>query len=113
MAPNKTSLALLFVDKKTVVVGLIVLIAAFTLGILIGYFGRGDRKNFDSLEDGILERYTTDQFKDNQVDKLLQTLCSAKVKVLFIYFEIWSLLTISNNYQFSSGNDKTSNNGCQ
>ena len=85
MAPNKTSLALLFVDKKTVVVGLIVLIAAFTMGILIGYFGKGDRKNFDFLEDGILERYTTDQFKDNQVeDKLLQTLCSAKVKVLYI-----------------------------
>ena len=85
MAPNKTSLALLFVDKKTVVVGLIVLIAAFTMGILIGYFGKGDRKNFDSLEDGILERYTTDQFKDNQVeDKLLQTLCSAKIKVLYI-----------------------------
>ena len=84
MTPNKTSLALLFVDKKTVVVGVIVLIAAFTLGILIGYFGKGDRKNFDSLEDGILERYTTDQFKDNQVeDKFLQFWCSAKAKMDF------------------------------
>ena len=83
MTPNKTSLALLFVDKKTVVVGVIVLIAAFTLGILIGYFGKGDRKIFDSLEDGILERYTTDQFKDNQVeDKFLQFWCSAKAEIL-------------------------------
>ena len=110
MAPNKTSLALLFVDKKTVVVGVIVLIAAFTLGILIGYFGKGDRKNFDSLEDGILERYTTDQFKDNQVeDKFLQFWCSAKAEIKFGFF----LSTILNYNQFSLGNDKTSHKGCQ
>ena len=85
MAPNKTSLALLFVDKKTVVVGLIVLIAAFTLGILIGYFGKGDGKNYDSLQDGILERYTTDQFKDNQVENnFFQSSCSAKAEVLIV-----------------------------
>ena len=69
MAPNKTSLALLFVDKKTVVIGVIVLIAAFVLGILIGYFGKGEGNKFQNLEDGVLERYTSDQFKDNQVKK--------------------------------------------
>ena len=91
MTPNKTSLALLFVDKKTVVVGVIVLIAAFTLGILIGYFGKGDRKNLDSLEDGILERYTTDQFKDNQVeDKFLQFWCSAKAEILIWIFPFYN-----------------------
>ena len=74
MTPNKTSLALLFVDKKTVIVGVIVLIAAFTLGILIGYFGKGDGKNFDSSEDGILQRYTTDQFKDNQVEEFFSNI---------------------------------------
>ena len=67
MAPNKTSLALLFVDKKTVVFGVIVLIAAFVLGILIGYFGKSDGSNSQVLEDGTLKKYTTDQFQNNQV----------------------------------------------
>ena len=67
MAPNKTSLALLFVDKKTVVFGVIVLIAAFVLGILIGYFGKSNGNNLNALEDGTIERYTTDQFLNNQV----------------------------------------------
>ena len=67
MAPNKTSLALLFVDKKTVVFGVIVLIAAFVLGILIGYFGKSDGSNSQISQDGILKRYTTDQFQNNQV----------------------------------------------
>ena len=69
MAPNKTSLALLFVDKKTVVFGVIILIAAFVLGILIGYFGKSDGSNSQFLEDTTLKRYTTDQFKNNQVQK--------------------------------------------
>ena len=67
MAPTKTSLALLFVDKKTVLFGVIVLIAAFVLGILIGYFGKSNGINLNGLEDGIIEKYTTDQFKNNQV----------------------------------------------
>ena len=67
MAPNKTSLALLFVDKKTVVFGVVVLIAAFVLGILIGYFGKSDGSNSQVLEDATLKRYTTEQFQNNQV----------------------------------------------
>ena len=67
MAPNKTSLALLFVDKKTVAFGVIILIAAFVLGILIGYFGKSNGSNSQVLEDSTLKKYTTDPFQNNQV----------------------------------------------
>ena len=67
MAPNKTSLALLFVDKKTVAFGVIILIAAFVLGILIGYFGKSNGSNSQVLEDSTLQKYTTDPFQNNQV----------------------------------------------
>ena len=61
MAPTKTSLGLLFVDKKTVFIGVLVLIASFALGILIGYFGKGEGDN-------MLEKYVTDQFQENKVN---------------------------------------------
>ena len=61
MAPTKTSLALLFVDKKTVVIGVLVLAASFALGVIIGYFGKSDGNE-------VIERYVTDQFKTNQVN---------------------------------------------
>ena len=68
MAPTKTSLALLFVDKKTVAIGVLVLIISFALGIIIGYFGRGDGNESSVVDDIILERYVTDQFQTNQVN---------------------------------------------
>ena len=61
MAPTKTSLGLLFVDKKTVFIGVLVLIASFALGIIIGYFGKSEG-------DIMLEKYVTDQFKENKVN---------------------------------------------
>ena len=68
MAPTKTSLALLFVDKKTVAIGVVVLIISFALGIIIGYFGRGDGNESSIVDDIVLERYVTDQFQTNQVN---------------------------------------------
>ena len=67
MAPTKTSLALLFVDKKTVVIGVLVLLLSFVVGILIGYFGRGNGNDSGIIDDSIIERYVTDQFQTNQV----------------------------------------------
>ena len=62
MPPTKTSLALLFVDKKTVVTGVFVLLVAFIIGVIIGYFGKGNGN-----DSNLLEKYSTDQFKKNKV----------------------------------------------
>ena len=62
MPPTKTSLALLFVDKRTVVTGVFVLLVAFLIGVLIGYFGKGNGNDSNRLE-----KYSTDQFKKNKV----------------------------------------------
>ena len=67
MAPTKTSLALLFVDKKTIIIGVLVLAASFAIGVIIGYYGKSDGKNV--IEDSIIQRYVTDQFQMNQVNK--------------------------------------------
>ena len=62
MPPTKASLALLFVDKKTVLTGVVVLLAAFIIGVIIGYFGKGNGN-----DSNLLEKYSTDQFKKNKV----------------------------------------------
>ena len=62
MAPSKTSLAFLFVDKKTIIVGVLVLVAAFILGIIIGYYSNGPGNG-----DQMVQQYVTDQFKMSQV----------------------------------------------
>ena len=62
MPPTKTSLALLFVDKRTVVTGVLVLLVAFIIGVIIGYFGKSNGN-----ESILLEKYSTDQFKKNKV----------------------------------------------
>ena len=67
MAPSKTSLALLFVDKKTVIIGVFVLATAFAIGVIIGYFGKSDDK--------LTEQYVTNQFKTNQVN-IIKLVCS-------------------------------------
>lgn len=75
MAPTKTSLALLFVDKKTVVIGVLVLAASFALGVIIGYFGKSDGNE-------VIERYVTDQFKTNQdmVLKVIKDVDTTKLR---------------------------------
>ena len=65
MPPTKASLALLFVDKKTVLTGVVVLLAAFIIGVIIGYFGKGNGN-----DSNLLEKYSTDQFKKNKVSLL-------------------------------------------
>ena len=69
MAPTKTSLGLLFVDKKTVLIGVFALVASFALGIIIGYFGKSDGSGTSPIEkDSVIEKYVTDQFKENKVN---------------------------------------------
>ena len=84
MPPTKTSLALLFVDKRTVVTGVFVLLVAFLIGVLIGYFGKGNG-NYSNL----LEKYSTDQFKKNKVrnECLLGSISIIHI-ILDIVFEI-------------------------
>ena len=64
MAPSKTSIAFLFVDKKTILIGVLALVAAFVLGIIIGYFSNGQET---SDGDKMVQQYLTDQFKMSQV----------------------------------------------
>ena len=90
MAPTKTSLGLLFVDKKTVFIGVLVLIASFALGILIGYFGKGEGDN-------MLEKYVTDQFQENKVNirgltRRYQVLDSLNLDVFYFSWIILYLL---------------------
>ena len=52
----------MFVDKRTVVTGVLVLLVAFIIGVIIGYFGKSNGN-----ESILLEKYSTDQFKKNKV----------------------------------------------
>lgn len=85
MPPTKTSLALLFVDKKTVVTGIFVLLAAFIIGVIIGYFGKGSGN-----DSNLLEKYSTDQFKKNKVrnKNQLGSISIIHITILDIVFEI-------------------------
>ena len=67
MSPTKTSLGLLFVDKKTVFIGILVLAAAFAIGVLIGYYGKGDENPVLITDNKIIHDYVTDQFKENDI----------------------------------------------
>ena len=67
MSPTKTSLGLLFVDKKTVFFGILILAAAFAIGVLIGYYGKGDEIHVLNTDKKIIRDYMTDQFKENHV----------------------------------------------
>ena len=66
MALNKTSLGLLFVDRKTVFIGFLVIATAFALGVIIGYFGNQNSEG-NSTDAYISKQYVTDQFKQNKV----------------------------------------------
>ena len=67
MSPTKTSLALLFVDKKTVFIGILVLGAAFAIGVIIGYYGKGENVSNEDPDKRLVQDYVTDQFKKNHV----------------------------------------------
>ena len=67
MSPTKTSLALLFVDKKTVFIGILVLGAAFAIGVIIGYYGKGENVSNEDRDKRLVQDYVTDQFKKNHV----------------------------------------------
>ena len=67
MSPSKTSLGLLFLDKKSVFLGIVLLGTVLAIGVLIGYYGKGDNQNNDTPEKSLIQDYVTDQFKKNHV----------------------------------------------
>ena len=64
MESTKRSLAIIFLDKKMVFIGVIVLGISFSIGVIIGYFGKSNGR---IGQDGVVEEYVTDQFQKNKV----------------------------------------------
>ena len=64
MESTKRSLAIIFLDKKMVFIGLIVLGISFSIGVIIGYFGKSDGR---IGQDNVVGEYITDQFQKNKV----------------------------------------------
>ena len=64
MESTKRSLAIIFLDKKMVFIGVIVLGISFSIGVIIGYFGKS---NGSIGQEGVVEEYITDQFQKNKV----------------------------------------------
>ena len=69
MSPTKTSVGILFVDRKAVFVGIIILGTALAIGVLIGYYGKGDNEDTDNTSKSLIQDYVTDQFKKNHVSQ--------------------------------------------
>ena len=67
MSPSKTSFSVLFLDKKSVFLGIVLLGTVLAIGVLIGYYGKGDNQNNDTPEKSLIQDYVTDQFKKNHV----------------------------------------------
>ena len=64
MESTKRSLAIIFLDKKMVFIGVIVLGISFSIGVIIGYFGKS---NGSIGQEVVVEEYITDQFQKNKV----------------------------------------------
>ena len=64
MESTKRSLAIIFLDKKMVFIGVIVLGISFSIGVIIGYFGKTD---VSIGQDTVVGEYITDQFQKNKV----------------------------------------------
>ena len=64
MESTKRSLAIIFLDKKMVFIGVIVLGISFSIGVIIGYVGKSNGR---IGQDGVVEEYVTDQFQKNKV----------------------------------------------
>ena len=69
MESTKRSLAIIFLDKQMVFIGVIVLGISFSIGLIIGYFGNSNAR---IGQDGIWEEYITDQFQKNKVNLLVR-----------------------------------------
>ena len=69
MSPTKTSVGILFVDRKAVFVGIIILGTALAIGVLIGYYGKGENEDTDNPSKTLIQDYVTDQFKKNHVSQ--------------------------------------------
>ena len=84
MSTSKTSLGVLFLDKKSVFLGIILLGTALAIGVLIGYYGKGDNQNDDTPEKSLIQHYVTDQFKKNHVS-FYQNLYLFKMFIIYLY----------------------------
>ena len=65
MESTKRSLAVIFLDKRMVFIGVIVLGISFSIGVIIGYFGKTD---VSIGQDTVVGEYITDQFQKNKVN---------------------------------------------
>ena len=84
MSPSKTSFSVLFLDKKSVFLGIVLLGTVLAIGVLIGYYGKRDNQNNDSPEKTLIQDYVTDQFKKNHVS-FYQNLYLFKMFIMHIH----------------------------
>ena len=84
MSPSKTSFSVLFLDKKSVFLGIVLLGTVLAIGVLIGYYGKGDNQNDDTPERSLIQDYVTDQFKKNHVS-FYQNLYLFKMFIMHIH----------------------------
>jgi hypothetical protein len=59
-------MAFLFLDKKNIIFGAIVLAIMFSLGVIIGYFGKDNSAGSGSNAEALVNKIMGDQFKDEQ-----------------------------------------------
>ena len=84
MSPSKTSFSVLFLDKKSVFLGIVLLGTVLAIGVLIGYYGKGDNQNNDTPKKSLIQDYVTDQFKKNHVS-FYQNVYLLKMFIIYLY----------------------------
>ncbi len=59
-------MAFVFLDKKNVVIGIVVMAVIFSLGVIIGYFGKDDSGLSNSRAEKLVQDMTRNQFADEK-----------------------------------------------
>ena len=80
MESTKRSLPIIFLDKKMVFIGFVVLGISFSVGVIIGYFGKD---NATIGQDSVVGEYITDQFQKNKVNNLCTILLFG---LMFVFY---------------------------
>ena len=72
---SRIKMSIIYLDKRNIVIGLVTLAAMFTLGVVIGYYGRRTDYNVIPKSEALLRNNdgTQDQFV-NEKDLIAQTL---------------------------------------
>lgn len=55
-------MAFVFLDKKNVIIGVIILAVIFSLGVIIGYFGNDNSTQSNSKAEALVHKIMSDQF---------------------------------------------------